>query len=401
MRRVVVTPATVSDDLVRRLDRLEEYLRQDARNPTLLADAFDVALAAGATARAEFHLRHAQALGLDPLDWLLREAHWLLAQQRWRDAGALLRQHESALAASPRHATTLAHDLAYVALRDGRAAEGIARLHPLIEGPGAQETDAAVETTWLRLLHQAGDLPRAMAWLQHREALGALRPGAAGIGSLVALDQGDYAACLRWSLASLADAGAPPEAMVARASLALAERDGTTARHLLAQALERNASDGRTWSALGFAELLDGRALPARQAFERATAAMPQHVGTWHGLGWAAIAQGDWPAARGAFDRALALDRNVAESHGGLAVAAALSGETEAARAAIARALGLDRQSLAARYAESLLAGEGSDAAAILRLAERLLGGRRAPLGGDVVGLLKDASAGRTGGRSR
>ena len=384
----------------RRLERLEGYLRQDPQNAALLAEAFDTALAAGASARAEFHLRHAQALGLDRLDWFVREAHWLLAQQRWSEADALLLEHEAALADSPKHATTLAHDVAYIALREGRIADGIARLQPVIDSVAPpREIDPACEITWLRLLHQAGDLPAAMAWLQARETLGGLRPGPAGVGSLVALDHADYVACLRWSAASLREADAPPEAMVARASLALAERDAGSARTLLARALEHNATDGRTWSAMGFTELLDGRLPAARAAFKRATSAMPQHIGTWHGLGWAAMAQGDLPSARAAFDQALAIDRNVAESHGGRAVVDALSGRPDDARAAVGRALGLDRQSLSARYAEALLAGDARDSASILRLAERLLGGQRAPLGANIADLLKDVAARPAGGR--
>ena len=385
-----------SDDAGRRLDRLEAYLRQDPQNAKLLTEAFEVAFAGGLHDRAEFHLRHAQALALDRLGWILREAHWLLAQQRWREADALLLQHETALADSPHHATS-AHDLAYIALREGRAADGLARLRPVIDSVAPpRQIDAAIEITWLRLLHRAGELPQAMEWLQRREARAALRPGPAGVGSLVALDAGDYDAALRWSSAALRETGVPPEALVASASLALAARDAAAARTLLARAMQSNANDGRTWSAMGFAELLDGRLPAARAAFERATALMPEHVGTWHGLGWAAIAQRDLPAARHAFDVALTLDRNFAESHGGAAVAAALAGDRVAARAGIDRALGLDAQSLAARYAEALLAGDASDSASLQRLAERLLGGRRSPFGLDMAALLRP-NAGGTG----
>ena len=69
--------------LLQRLDRLEAYLLEDPQNQALLADAFDTALQAGALERAEFHLRHAVALGHDGSAWTLREAHWLLAQHRW------------------------------------------------------------------------------------------------------------------------------------------------------------------------------------------------------------------------------------------------------------------------------------------------------------------------------
>ncbi len=374
-----------------RLDRLEGYLREDPSNAALLRDAFETALQAGDPARAEFHLRHGQALGQDAEGWALREAHWLLAQQRWHEA----REHlaglagEAASSAAPEWSAAIAQDLAYVDLRLGDHAAGVARLAPQMEG-GTHAAGVPVEITWLRLLHHGGEIERAMKWLEQREPAGGLDPAVAGVAALLALDQGDYEKSLRWSTRSLAgDSPAPVEAAVARASLALAERRADLARPLLASALERNAGDGRTWSAIGFTELLEQNLPAAREAFVRATAAMPGHVGTWHGLGWTAIAQRDLPAASAAFDAALALDRNFAESHGGVAVVLALSGSADAGRQAAARALGLDRSCLSARYAEALLQGDGRDAASVARLAERLLGGKQAPLGGDLLRLLQ------------
>ena len=69
-----------------RLERLEAYLRVDPDNPPLMRDAFAAALELGQWARAELHLRHAQALGHDPVAWNLREAGFWLAQRRWDEA---------------------------------------------------------------------------------------------------------------------------------------------------------------------------------------------------------------------------------------------------------------------------------------------------------------------------
>ncbi len=381
-----------SPDRLARLDRLEGYLREDASNPLLLAEAFDAALAAGALDRAGFHLQHGLALvaqglhDIDPVAWRGREAHWLMASGRWADA------REALLAMAPdtddiadpeRQAATqlaLTHDLAYADLQLGDHASGLARLAPWFEGEPETEPGAplppAVASTWLRLLHHAGEQPRALAWLAAREAAGRLDASVAGVGSLIALDHADLALARRWAEAALA-AGAPPEALVTRATLALGERNPRLARRLLEAALAHNPGDGRTWSALGYTELLEQNLAGARQAFDRALAAMPGHVGTWHGLGWACFAAGDLPGARAAFEQALALDRNFAESHGALAAAAAQAGDAATARGHIERALRLDRLCLSARYAESLLAGELRDPAAVQRLAERLLTARR------------------------
>lgn len=387
-----------SDDARRRLDRLEGYLHEDAANPELLRDAFETALQAAAWDRAEFHMRHAQALAsTDPGEadaWALREAHWLLAQHRWHDARArLLAIAEAPSAtASPAHAAALAHDLAYVDLRLGDYAEGIVRLAPWADGEASAGRAPVVAATWLRLLHHAGEIERGMHWLAKEDAAdGGLEATVAGIGGLLALDQGDYAASLRWSTHAIEAAStAPPvEALVARATLALAERRTVLARALLGRALAANPQDGRTLSAIGFCELLDQNLAAARAAFERAVRAMPGHVGTWHGLGWTAIAARDLPAARAAFDAGLALDRNFAESHGAMAVVLAMAGDEGGARESAARALGLDRSSLAARYAMALLEGGARDAEAIWRLAERLLAGKQSPLGDDLLELMR------------
>ena len=379
-----------SSAVTQRLDRLESYLRQDPANGQLMAEAFAVALSIAAWDRAEFHLRHAQALGLAPAQWRLNEAHWLLAQHRWPEARTVLEALERDASLDVAARAGVAHDLAYIDLREGDPAAGLARLAPLLqEGGEAHAGPPQLQALWLRLAHHAGDLAGAMARLQAWEAAGPLDPSVAGIGSLIALDGGNFAASLRWADLALRGPSPPPEARVARASLALAEQQPARARELLGGALQTNAGDGRTWSAMGFAELLDQRLEQARAAFETAVRAMPDHIGTWHGLGWTAIAQRDLEGARLAFDSALQLDRNFPESHGGAAVVSALQGRDADARTAIARALGLDRHSLSARYAEALLAGDARDVQAVLRLGERILGDRQGPLGGSVMTLLR------------
>ena len=375
--------------LLQRLDRLEAYLLEDPQNQALLADAFDTALQAGALERAEFHLRHAVALGHGGSAWTLREAHWLLAQHRWEPARAVLLRLQGAASIDPALAIAVAHDLGYLALRTGNVQTGIAALQ---SPAGAQPADAplapALQALWLRLLHRAQQLPEAADWAQARWAAGQLAAEAAGVASLVALDLSDYAASLRLADYALQHDGICVEALVARGSTALAQRDSRLARQLLQQALASNADDGRTWSALGYCELLEQDLGAARTAFDKAVLSMPGHIGTWHGMGWASLMAQDHAGARLAFDRALALDRNFAESHGGMAVVLALSGEREAASQAIERARRLDQNSLSQRYAQAVLDGEARDIQALRRLAQRLLGGRQAPFGGSLANLV-------------
>ncbi|MFS2048880.1 tetratricopeptide repeat protein, partial [Variovorax sp. CT11-76] len=147
------------------------------------------------------------------------------------------------------------------------------------------------------------------------------------------------------------------------------------------------------WSTRGFAALLANDLAGASEAFRRALAAMGRHIGTWHGQGWTQILQGQLAEARRSFETAIALDRNFGESHGGLAVVLAMQGEREQAQAQAELALRLDKANVSGRYAQALLSGDVKDAKDLQRLARRLLGGRSAPLGGDMGQMFVDAGA--------
>lgn len=375
-----------------RLDRLETYLRQDPENLSLLGDTFEAALQAGEWARAEFHLRHAKALGAEPRRWQLREAHWLIAQHRWDEAESCLRQLMSAQGAPAAERFVLAHDLAYVALRRGSFEAGFAELAPWVENVAASEAlDPAHQALWLRLLHHLRRFESAFEWATARWQLQQLAPAAAGVASLIALDVDQASCAMEWAEYALRHDGQQPEALVARATLALGQNDAALARRLVTQALLRNPSDGRTLSALGFTDLLELQLDAARANFQQAVQSMPGHIGTWHGLGWTRLLQGDLLAARQAFDTALALDRNFGESHGGLAVVQAMLNQRAEAEQSIERALRLDRAGMSAHYAQAVLRGEARDMQAIRRLARRLLGGRAALMGSDMLDVLQRA----------
>ncbi len=365
-----------------RLDTLEGYLRHDPNNTALLADAFDAALQAGEWARAEFHLRHAQALGADALAWRWREAHWRLAQHQWDEADLCLRALALTADLPAAMRPMLAHDIAYLALRRGDFAAGLAQLTPWVGPVGqADPLDPALQVLWLRLLHRMSRHRDAMAWARARWQAGQLAAPAAGVASLIALDADEAHQGLQWAEHALRQDGGQVEALVARATLALAENDAALSRGLLERALIRNAEDGRALSALGFTELLDRRLDAACDCFRDAVRLMPGHIGTWHGLAWALLLQDKLDEARQAFEAALALDRNFGESHGGLAVALAMQGLQAEAEQSIERALRLDREGMSAQYARAVLRGEARDPHAIRQLAARLLGGMTTVLG--------------------
>lgn len=384
-----------------RLERLEGFLRQDPRNNALLIDAFETALACGEWARAEFHLKHAQALQLDALAWQLREGDFWLAQQDYEQALTVLASLNAVPNPPPGFRNVLLHNLAYIDLKRDRLADCIERLAPTLEAQSSQEASApasvdgiqpsvavrALQQLWLRALHREGQFDRAMAWAVDAEQKERIDPQAAGVASLIAIDAEDFAAARRWAALSLADGSPndrPTETLVAQASLALAARDAEQASNFADAALQRHPGDGRALSTKGLAALLGNDLLGAMDAFHRALAVMGEHIGTWHGLGWTQILSGQLAEAHASFETALELDRNFAESHGGLAVVLAMQSKREQAQEHAELALRLDKSNVSGRYAQALLSGDVKDAKDLQRLARRLLGGRTAPLGGDM-----------------
>lgn len=358
--------------------RLEGYLRQDPANNRLRAQAFEATLRAGQLERAAAHLEAGLASGTEPLGWALHRAHWLMAKHNWQAAFDALTTLLQTTDTPQGLADTVRHDLALTCLYSGRIDDGLECLAPLVPPAGPAPAEH-LQLVWLRLMHLANRLDEALAAAKRWADAQGLAPDVQGVASLVALDANELALCDEWSRAVLAHRPGQLEALVSRGSLDLAGQDLSGAKRCLAQALQANPNDGRTWSAWAFAQMLAGEWVDARASFDRALQLMPQHVGTWHGLGWLALLQGDLQTARSAFAQSLAMDRNFAESHGGMAAVLARAGEREAAEAAIELAMRLDRHALSAHYARAVLDGEAGDAHKLQQLAARLLSARRAP----------------------
>jgi tetratricopeptide (TPR) repeat protein len=371
-----VVNASQNSALFEKLQRLESYLKQDPQNLSLLGDVFDVALASGEFARAETYLKQGQAIEPSSSIWKFREATLHIAKKNLDEAWDILQELQLEIGSSP----ALIHNLAYIVFCRQRYTECCELLRPLVDAD-VHSIDSSVQVLWLRTLHRLTLIDEALTWCEPLIAAGTLAPAAAGVASLICIDAAQFERAQKLSEQALKQEPQQMEALVARATVALAQRDTASAKNLLGRALQQNAQDGRTWSGLGFAELLDLKIDQAFENFKKSVTFMPDHIGTWHGLAWTCIMRKDTAGARQAFETALSLDRNFGESHGGLAVVQAMTGERANARASIDRALGLDKANLSARYAETILSGEASDAQAVQRLARRLLGGRKAIFG--------------------
>lgn len=378
-------PVVTGTGVLNRLDRLEEYLRHDANNVSLLAEAFFEAFTIEAWDRAEFHLRHALALEPESLVWLVREADLWMAQGRYKEAAKILQRLAGRGDLGPQAVDLVLHNLALIdfQLRDfDRCVQRLAvRMDALVHDGSLVVSSPFPETLalsklWLRSLHHQGQLDRAVAWAQGLEDNGALHPAVAGVASLVAFDLEQFECARRWAARGLqsSDRVEPSsDLFITLASLALGTRDAAQAKLFGLEALKRNCFDGRSWSILGFCDLLAGDAAAASVNFEKALQGMPNHVGTWHGFGWAKLVQGELHAAQQAFQKALDLDRKFSETYGALAVVLLMQGNSGEASGHVQRSLRLDPQSASGQFAGALLRGEIDSAQAIEKLTERLL----------------------------
>ena len=376
-----------------RLERLAAYLKEDPANPALLADACEAAIACGEHERAQAYIDSAERLALDRAEWTFRSARLAIARRELARAGQLLGQ---LLAQGPH--PVLAHDLAYVRLLQGDFEACREALQPWLAPnavaslPPAQQQ--SLQVLWLRAAHRLQQLDEAMEWARAQEQAGQLHPAARGVASLIALDAGEFDTAQDWADKALQADAAQVEALVARGSLALGQGDTAGGVRLLERALARNPDDGRTWSALGFANL-QAMNLPLAQAqLERAVAEMADHIDSWQALGWARLLQGDRNGALAALRQALELDPLHAETHVALGLVLALGGDRAQAESHLREAERLDPENVTARYARALLSGDVKDPQALEALTRSVL-----DQGGGFAGRLHAMLQARQSGR--
>lgn len=325
----------------------------------------------------------------------MREGDYHLARENYPQARVVLQALESVELPADAQAVVL-HNIAYTYFCEKSFAKCIELLAPSLaaqpqaSGSAIASSDAQVglQRLWLRALHHSKDVARACDWAKQTDEAGGLSPRVAGIASLVALDASEAHLALKWARSALEHDikdSERSEAYVTWASLALGNQDIKQALEFSDRALALNPGEGRAWSIKAFAQLLGGALVESQQLFAKALQASPEHIGTWHGLGWAQLVAGSTTDALKTFQHVLEMDRNFAESQGAVAVALFLTGDLEGAKKHADNAHGLDKTSLAGQYARALISGEVQGTEALQRLARRILGSRKALLGGSMA----------------
>jgi len=329
-----------------RTARLRGFLQTDPGNTELALALADELLRGGQPSEAREVLSSHPSV-VEPVVQH-RLAQIALAQGDYVDARERL---QSLLAHAPASAT-IVHDLAFALIglrRLDEAAECLDR-HGF-----AHESDLAIALLRARLAMLQGRFGDAVGQLQ---ALAGRSPDDAqvlGVLALALFDDGRESEARVPAQRAIALDAEQHEALLALGSLSLSRHDADEAGPLFILALRRHPGSGRALSGLGQSLLLRGELPNGEFALERATVAMPEHLGTWHALAWSQLLQGKRDDAEHSYQQAYELDRNFGESHGGLALVAALKGDAATAEAAIKRALRLDPQSPTAHYARIVL----------------------------------------------
>jgi tetratricopeptide (TPR) repeat protein len=339
-----------------RVQRLIGYLNSDPTNLALLADVADTMLNAGRPEAARPWVERALRQVPDDSAWRYRMA---VVHRQLGDLPQARELLDSLLRAGVDE-PAVRLELTSVAYAQGDWAGAVQAAEPLLSQTVAEPIAAQACFMALRSLHQCGEVARAILL---GEAFLAANPDApVEVKSALAtlyLD-GERLEDAAQLYAQVQHAGALDAEMLAVGgfvAMQAAEPDEALRR------FERSAAAapqmGRSLLGLGLAHAAIGHLDQARAALEKATVAMPTHLGTWHALAWMHLLGRDLDAAERMFKHTLELDRNFGDTHGGLAIVSALRGQREQAEEHIRVGQRLDRRSLNVGAAKALLQNGG------------------------------------------
>ncbi|QNA82943.1 tetratricopeptide repeat protein [Sphingomonas sp. So64.6b] len=226
----------------------------------------------------------------------------------------------------------------------------------------------------VQLLHEVGDFDAAGEVARDYITLHPDHHGLMAAVSVLALDIDDEAL----AEACAAKAGAHPDALTTKGTLALGHERATEAVFLFDLALAANPSLPRAWIGLGLAKLMTGESASAAADIDHGAELFGDHLGSWIAAGWAYFVAGDTITSRARFEAAMALDATFAETHGSLAVLDLLGGDIAEATRKSDIALRLDRKCYSAALAKSLIAASGGDQVTARRIFDHAA---RTPIG--------------------
>ena len=351
---------TGTQEAITRLASLKQYLQHSPDNVPLLLDAVATAIAAGDFKEAGLFVD--EALRYAPAS---PEAHAHAGYIRMLDKdfnGAI--DHYKIVLEAGLAEPVIRYNLAFSYYRIGLYDDALSQAQGIEWGDNNPD-DLRIQASLLiaRCLYRMERFDEAIKELQAKElqALPNSEQNAEVLGLMALLycDDNQVENALIYSARSLDAEPAGFEALVARATCFVIQKEYDQAYADYERILELHPTVGRAWSGLGQIQFHRFQFNEAVASLRTAIDFMPDHLGTWHLLGWAHMATENYEKARSAFENALELDRAFAETHGCLASLYAVTGEHKKAQRHIKLAQKLDPSSMGHLYAEMVLLQKG------------------------------------------
>jgi len=352
-----------SEDMTRKIDRYESYVRADPGNPLLwmnLGDLyhqvsrFDEAVACFERCLHD-HPEFASARG--------SLAAVMISQHRFADAERALRGLLVEASDNPALLFNLGISLYYQ--KRWPEAE---RAFSDAQARGLTTPESYAYRA--RCRHYAGDMEQAIRFCRQWVDAAGDGPGddnseSRGYLALLYMDQGDLARARQLAGEVLLASPENAHAGLVMGTASIEAQEIVRAAEQFERILAREPDNSRAWLGIGLARLYQQRHEDAIAALEKAVQLIPDSVGIRVTLGWATLAARDVVRAERVFRAALEVDHNFGEAHGGLAAALALQMRIDEARAAIRLARRLDAHGFGSLFAQTVvLKLQGKDKAA-------------------------------------
>lgn len=352
-----------SEDLTRRIDRYESYVRADPGNPLLWVNLgelyhqvsrFDEAIACFERCLHD-HPQFTSARG--------HLAAVMISQHRFDDAERVLR----GLLREASDNSALLFNLGISLYYQKRWPEA-ERAFSDAQARGLSTPESYAYRA--RCRHYAGDMEQAIRFA--RQWVDAAGDGHAddnsesrGYLALLYMDQGDLTRARQLAGEVLLASPENIHAGLVMGTASIEAQEIVRAAEQFERILAREPDNSRAWLGIGLARLYQQRHEDAIAALEKAVQLIPDSVGIRVTLGWATLAARDLVGAERVFREALEVDHNFGEAHGGLAATLALQMRIDDARAAIRLARRLDAHGFGSLFAQTVvLKLQGKDKAA-------------------------------------
>lgn len=358
------------NNLQERIEKLESFLALDSNNPELVRDLAEVCHRAGNQRRAlELYERLKQLTGETP-EVLNAIGSAYLAEGKWDDAAAMLRQ---AVEKAPQ-AASLNFNLGYAEFGGGHFEQAVPHFERAVD-LGMNDN----VRLYYFLAHARYHLDNPQGARAALDKVVAMEPepqqNTLLLSAYLDMEQGNFEQAGKTAEKAAKKYPQSADALWLQGQLALLNLDAEKGVRVLRQASSIRPDDAYILTSLGQGLLMLQRAKQAEETLLKAVRFDPHSMTAHIALAWAYLLQNDAVSAERIFRLALQLDDQEAEAHAGMALVYFAQSKFPEAEGETRRALEIDPNSIAARLVQSALAQQKGKTEEAARIAQRLFEG--------------------------